>query len=119
MTHFKLSEFLDTLSATYKQGFKAENIGECLYKIHDDSVRPKHFLGTDNEDEIEAILSDHKGHSLHEYINGDESLWSIIDFNLSVETLNAISLKLSGKQAKNLLYCAFRDSHQEIFLGVI
>ena len=67
------SEFLDA-PAPYKQGFKASDIGASLYKIHDNSVKPRHFLGADNEDEIEAILSDCKGHSLHEYIDGDEPL---------------------------------------------
>jgi len=99
----------------YKQGFKAENVNECLYKIHDDNVRSRHFLSTDNKDEIEAILSDHEGYSLYEYIDSDEPLWPIIDFDLSVEILNAISPKLSGKQAKNLLCCAFRDTCLENF----
>ncbi|CAI2199930.1 17651_t:CDS:1, partial [Funneliformis geosporum] len=49
--------------------FKAKDIGECLYKIHDDSIRPRHFLGVDNKDEIEAILSDCEGHFLYEYID--------------------------------------------------
>src|SRR5215216_416212 len=108
------SEFLDA-PAPYKQGFKAEDIGECLYKIRDDSVRPRHFLGADNEDEIEAILSDREDHSLHEYIDGDEPLRPIIDFDLLVETLDAITPKLSDKQVKNLLCCAFRDTCLEIF----
>ncbi|CAI2192780.1 4644_t:CDS:2, partial [Funneliformis geosporum] len=56
-----------------------------LYKIWDDSVRPRHFLGADNEDEIEAILSDREGHSLHEFIDGDEPLRPIIDFDLPRE----------------------------------
>ncbi|CAI2177671.1 18592_t:CDS:2, partial [Funneliformis geosporum] len=46
-----------------------EDISECLYKIHDDSVRLRYFLDADNVDEIEAILSDREGHSLHEIIN--------------------------------------------------
>ncbi|CAI2195539.1 16901_t:CDS:1, partial [Funneliformis geosporum] len=86
-----------------------EDISECLYKIRDDSVRPRHFLGADNEDEIEAILSDHKSHFLHEYIDDDEPLRSIIDFDLPIEMLNAISSKLSDKQAKNTFCNAFRD----------
>src|SRR6266540_5531960 len=55
MTQSKLSEFFDAL-ASYKQGFKAKDVSECLYKIHDDSVRPRHFLSVNNADEIEAIL---------------------------------------------------------------
>ncbi|CAI2188749.1 14297_t:CDS:2, partial [Funneliformis geosporum] len=61
-----------------------EDISKCLYKIRDDSVRSRHFLGADNADEIEAILSDREGYSLHEIIDGDELLWPIIDFNLSI-----------------------------------
>ncbi|CAI2193813.1 18462_t:CDS:1, partial [Funneliformis geosporum] len=89
--------------------YKAEDISECLYKIRDNSVRPRHFLNVDNEDEIEAILSDREGYSLHKYINGDEPLWPIIDFDLLIEMLNAISSKLSDKQAKNTFCNAFRD----------
>jgi hypothetical protein len=108
------SEFLDA-STLYKQGFKAFDIGASLYKIRDDSVKPRHFLGADNENEIEAILSDREGHSLHEYIDGDEPLRPIIDFDLPVETLDAITPKLLDKQVKNLLCCAFRDTCLEIF----
>ena len=71
MTHSELSEFLDALSALYYCGFKASDIGQCLYKICDDSVRPRHFLGANNENEIEAILSDHEGHFLHKFIDSD------------------------------------------------
>jgi hypothetical protein len=56
----ELSEFLDA-PAPYYCGFKASDIGASLYKIRDDSVKPKHFLGADNADEIEAILSDREG----------------------------------------------------------
>ncbi|CAB4411310.1 unnamed protein product [Rhizophagus irregularis] len=113
MSQSELSEFLDALS--FYCGLKASDIGACFYKIRDDNIRPKNFLGADNEDRIEAILTDHEGHSLHEFIDGDEPLHPIIDFDLPVETLNAITLKLSDKQAKNLLYCAFRDTCLEIF----
>ncbi|PKY37007.1 hypothetical protein RhiirB3_461029, partial [Rhizophagus irregularis] len=78
-----LSEFLGT-SALYKQDFKASDIGEYFYKIRDDSIRPRQFLGADNANGIEAILSEHKGHSLHEIIDGNELLRPIIDFNLPV-----------------------------------
>ncbi|PKY59747.1 hypothetical protein RhiirA4_482753 [Rhizophagus irregularis] len=115
MTQFELSDFLDAPSAPYYCGFKASDIGASLYKIRDDSVRPRHFLGADNEDEIEAILSDREGHSLHEFIDGGEPLRPVIDFDLPVETLNAITPKISGGQAKNKLCCAFRDTCQEVF----
>ncbi|CAI2195513.1 17860_t:CDS:1, partial [Funneliformis geosporum] len=49
-----------------------EDIGECLYKIRDNSVRLRHFLDANNADEIEAILSNCKGYSLHKIIYGDE-----------------------------------------------
>jgi hypothetical protein len=81
MTQSELSEFLDA-SAVYYCGFKASNIGESLYEIRDDSIKPRHFLSADNADKIEAILSDCEGHSLHEIIDGDEPLRPIIDFNL-------------------------------------
>ena len=74
MTQSELLNFLDAPFALYYCGFKASDIGACLYKIRDDSVRPRHFLGADNEDEIEAILSEREGHSLHEFIDGDEPL---------------------------------------------
>src|SRR4051812_38303173 len=95
-----LSEFLSDASAPYYCEFKASNIGQCLYKICDDSVKPRHFLGADNADEIEVILFDREGHSLHEFIDGDEPLRPVIDFDLPIETLNAITPKLSGDQAK-------------------
>ncbi len=74
MTQSKLSEFLDMPSVPYYCGFKASDIGAYFYKIHDDSVRPRHFLSADNEDKIEAILLDREGHSLYEYIVNDEPL---------------------------------------------
>jgi len=96
MTQTELSEFIDT-SALYYCGFKLSDIGASLYKIWDDSVKPRYFLGADNADEIEAILSDREEHFLHEIIDGDEPLRPIIDFDLPIETLNAISSKLSDK----------------------
>ncbi|CAB4393934.1 unnamed protein product [Rhizophagus irregularis] len=114
MTQSELSEFLDA-PAPYYCRFKASDIGASLYKIRDDSVRPRHFLGADNANEIEAILSDREGHFLHEVINGDGPLRPVIDFDLPIETLNAITPKLSGSQAKNILCRAFRDTCLEIF----
>src|SRR6266498_908022 len=115
MTQFELSEFLDMPSALYSCSVKVSNVDHCLYKIHNDSVRLRQFLSADNEDEIEAILSDREGHSLHEIIDGDEPLRPIIDFDLPIEMLNAISSKLSDKQAKNTFCNAFRDVCLEIF----
>ncbi|RIA91876.1 hypothetical protein C1645_736784 [Glomus cerebriforme] len=111
-----LSEFLsDAPSAPYYCGFKASDVGQYFYKIRNDSVQPRNFLGADNEDEIEAILAEREGHSLHEIIDGNEPLCPIIDFDLLVEALNAITPKLSSGQAKNLLCHAFRDICLEIF----
>ncbi|GES80542.1 hypothetical protein GLOIN_2v1770262 [Rhizophagus clarus] len=109
-----LSEFFDA-SALYYQGYKASDIDASLYKIRDDSVKPRHFLDADNADEIEAILTEREGHSLHEFIDGDEPLHPVIDFDLPIETLNAITPKLSDSQAKNSLCCAFRDTCLEVF----
>ncbi len=67
-------------------------------------------------DEIKTIFSDHEGYSLYEIIDNNNLLHLVIDFNLPVKTLNAISSKLSSKQMKNLLYCAFRDTCLEISL---
>src|SRR2546430_1938291 len=115
MTHSELSEFLDAPSAPYYCGFKASDIGACLYKIRDDSVRPRHFLGADNEDEIGAILSDREGHSLHEFIDGDEPLRPIIDFDLSREVYDSIEPKLKGKEIRDLLISAVTKVCLEIF----
>ncbi|CAG8775321.1 6986_t:CDS:2, partial [Cetraspora pellucida] len=92
MTQFELSENLDSFAPYYCK-LRASNIDAYLYKIRDDSVRPRNFLGTDSEYSIEAILSDHEGHSLHEFIGGDKPLHPIIDFDLPIETLNAITPK--------------------------
>src|SRR6266496_5776466 len=116
MTQSELSEFLDAPSAPYYQGFKASDIGACLYKIRDDSVRPRHFLGADNEDEIEAILSKREGHSLYEFIDGDEPLRPIIDFDLPQEVLDTIEPKLTCKEVLDSLILAFRKIYLKIFL---
>src|SRR5688572_7928860 len=103
MTQTELSKFFNA-STPYYCGFKLSNIGASLYKIRDDSVKPRHFLdadNADNADKIKAILSDREGHSLHKIIDGNEPLHPIIDFDLPIEMLNAISSKLSNKQAKN------------------
>src|SRR6266496_3213221 len=113
MIQSELSEFLDASSAPC--GFNASDIGEYQYKIHDDSIRSRHFLGVDNEDGIEAIFSEHEGHSLHEFIDGDEPLCPIIDFDLPIETLNTIFPKLSDNQAKNILCNAFKEVCLKIF----
>src|SRR6266542_2150013 len=116
MTQSELSEFLDAPSAPFYCGFKAEDIGQCLYKIRDDSVRLRNFLGADNEDEIEAILSEREGHSLHEFIDGDEALWPIIDFDLPQEMLDTIEPKLTRKEVLDSLILVFKKICLEIFL---
>ncbi|PKB95736.1 hypothetical protein RhiirA5_436143 [Rhizophagus irregularis] len=69
------SDFIeDAPSALYYCGFKASDIGQYFYKIRDNSVRPREYLGANNKDEIEAILSDREGHSLHEFIDALEIL---------------------------------------------
>ncbi|PKC56575.1 hypothetical protein RhiirA1_473804 [Rhizophagus irregularis] len=81
----------------------AIDIGQCL-KICDDSVRPRHFLGADNEDGIEAILSACKGHSLHEIIDGNKPLHPVIDFDLPKDILDTITPKLLDNQIKTHLF---------------
>ncbi|PKC12121.1 hypothetical protein RhiirA5_412261 [Rhizophagus irregularis] len=116
MTQSDFFEDAPSLPSPYKQGFKASDIGECFYKIRDDSVRPREFLGVDNEDEIEAILSEREGHSLHEFIDGDEAFRPIIDFDLSQEVLDTIEPKLTRKEVLDSLIFAFRKTCLEIFL---
>src|SRR4051794_18987970 len=116
MTQFELSEFLDTPFTLYKQDFKAEDISECLYKIHDNSVKLRHFLSANNEDEIEVMLLDHKGYFLHEFIDSDEPLQPIIDFDSPQEMLDTIELKLTRKEIGDLLYLVFIKTCYEVFL---
>ncbi len=97
ITQSELSKFLDML-ILYYQGFKAKDIDEYQYKIHDNSVRLRHFLDVNNENDIEAIFTDCEDHFLYKFTDGNESLCFIIDFNLSVKMLNAISSKFSDKQ---------------------
>ena len=115
MIHSELSEFLDAPSAPDNCGFKASDVGQYLYIIRDDSVKPRHFLGADNVDEIEAILSDREGHSLHEFIDGNEPLQPIIDFDLPQEVLDTIEPKLTRKEVLDSLILAFRKICLEIF----
>ena len=115
MTQFELSEFLDAPFAPFYCGFKASDIGQCLYKICNDNVRPKQFLGADDEDGIEVILSECKRHFLHEIIDGNDLLCPFIDLDLPKDILDAITSKLLDTQAKNLLCCDFRDVCLEIF----
>ncbi|CAB4399817.1 unnamed protein product [Rhizophagus irregularis] len=84
-------------------------------KIRDDSVRPRQFLGADNADKIETILSDREGHSLHEFIDGDEPLRPIIDFDLPIEVYDSIEPKLTRKEVLDSLILAFRKTCLEIF----
>ncbi len=92
MIQSELSEFLD---APVLYEFKSASIGEYYYKIWNDSVRPRHFLGTDHKDGIEVILLEREGYFLYEFISGDELLRPFIDFGLLVKTLDAIIPKLS------------------------
>ncbi|RHZ54551.1 hypothetical protein Glove_426g27 [Diversispora epigaea] len=96
-------------------GFKAESVTEYMYKIRDDSVRPRQFLGTDSEDGIEAIFTERQGHSLHEFIDGDNPLCPFIDFDLSQEKLNSIVPKLTRKETYYVLIGAFREVCIEIY----
>ncbi|CAB4374161.1 unnamed protein product [Rhizophagus irregularis] len=113
MTQSELSSSFDA-SAPY--GLKASDVGQYIYKIRDDSIKQRHFLGTDNEDGIEAIHSEREGHSLHEIIDGDEPLRPIIDFDLSREVYDSIEPKLSGKEVFDSLRHAFIKTCLEIFL---
>jgi|SRR6266498_966988 len=97
MTQFELLEFSDMLFALYYCGFKVSNIGQCLYKIYDNSVRLRQFLDVNNKDKIKIILSDHKDHFLYEIIDKNELLYSFIDFDLLVKILDTITPKLSDK----------------------
>ena len=109
-----LSNFFDS-EVGYHCGTSLEAIGGNLYKFHNDSVRPRRFLGTDDEDGINAILLDHEGHSLHEIINGDEPLRPIIDFDLPKETLVAIEPKLTSNGVANILVQGFSKTCKEVF----
>ncbi|CAG8499136.1 16873_t:CDS:2 [Cetraspora pellucida] len=48
--------------------------------------------------DIEAILSDCESHSLHEFIDRDEPLHPIIDFDLLQEIYDTIEPKLTRKE---------------------
>ncbi|CAG8487394.1 23157_t:CDS:2 [Cetraspora pellucida] len=88
-----------------------------MYKICDDSVKPRQFLSTDTEDGIEAIFSKQQGYSLHEFIDGDDPLQLFIDFNLSKEKFDKIKpkLKLTAKEIWDLLYHAFKELCLKIY----
>ncbi|RHZ51146.1 hypothetical protein Glove_482g82 [Diversispora epigaea] len=101
--------------AFYHRGANAESVTEYLYKIWDDSVRPRQFLGTDSEDGIEKIFAERQGHSLHEFIGGDYPLRPFIDFDLSQEKLNSIEPKLTRKETYYALIRAFREVCIEIY----
>ncbi len=86
--------------ASYYCGFKTFNIDICLYKIYDNSVKLRQFLDADGIDRLKIIFSEHKGHFLHEIINGNESFHPFIGFNLLVKILDTIISKLLNSQAK-------------------
>ncbi|CAI2181248.1 8770_t:CDS:2 [Funneliformis geosporum] len=56
-----------------------------------------------NENRIEVMLLEHDSHFLDEFIYREELLYPVIDFDLSVEILNAISPKfcVRNKNANN------------------
>src|SRR3954452_12684727 len=87
-----LSDFFDSEAGYYCET-SLEIVNGNLYNFRDDSIRPRKFLGTDDENGINAILLDHEGHSLHEIIGGDDPLRPIIDFDLLKETLVTIEPK--------------------------
>ncbi|CAB4418754.1 unnamed protein product [Rhizophagus irregularis] len=101
--------------APYYRGFKAESLIQCLYKIRDDSVRPREFFGADTEDGIEAILRDRGGHSLHEIVDVDKPVRPFIDFDLSGKALNALQPKLAPKEIRESLIRAFTNACEEIY----
>jgi hypothetical protein len=118
-----LSDFIDN-SVKYHSGTSLASISGDQYKFRDDSVKPRRFLGANDEDEINAILSDHDGHSLHEIIDGDDPLRPIIDFDLPKETLNAFEPssygapqggKLTPNNVAKILYLAFSEACKEVF----
>src|ERR1044072_3221594 len=109
-----LSNFFDS-EVGYHCGTSLEAIGGNSYKFHDNSVRPRRFLGTDDEDGINAILLDHESHSLHEIIDGDEPLHPIIDFDLPKESLVAIEPKLTPNGVANILIQVFSETCKEVF----
>ncbi|CAJ0645994.1 4492_t:CDS:2 [Entrophospora sp. SA101] len=107
------SPFEGVNSTFFHRGHNAESVKEYNYKIRDDSVRPREFLGTDNEDGIESILEDRNGHSLHEYIDGDDPLFCVEiypDWDINTLTIASssdskkISLHIStfGLRLKNI-----------------
>ncbi|EXX53577.1 hypothetical protein RirG_242620 [Rhizophagus irregularis DAOM 197198w] len=113
MTQSELLEFLSDAPAPYE--FKSAGVGEYRYKIWDNSVGLRHFLGADHEDGIEAILLECEGHSLHEFISRDEPLRPIVNFDLPQEVLDTIEPKLTRKEIGDLLYHAFIKTCYEVF----
>ncbi|PKY61551.1 hypothetical protein RhiirA4_486677, partial [Rhizophagus irregularis] len=89
MTQSELSEFLSDAPALYE--FKSAGVGEYRYKIWDDNVGPRHFLGADHEDGIEAILLERE------------------------EVLDTIEPKLTRKEIGDLLYHTFIKTCHEVF----
>src|SRR5438128_1130341 len=87
----------------------AASVAKYNYKIRDDSIHPREFLGTDSEDGIESILTDRIGHSLHEFIDGDNPLRPFIDFDLPQETLDRIDPKLTRERVYDIICHAFKS----------
>src|SRR3954453_21175387 len=119
VTHYSsedcdLSDFFDSEVRYYRE-ISLEIISGNLYKFRNDSVRPRSFLGADDEDGINAILSDHESHSLHKIIDGDKPLRPIIDFDLPKETLVAIEPKLTFNEVAKILVQGFSETCMEVF----
>src|SRR5437899_1376397 len=102
-------------SAFYHRGHNAESVAEYRYKICDDSVKPRQFLGTDSENGIDSIFTERQGHSLHKFIDGNDPLRPFIDFDLPQETLSSIEPKLTRKEVYTRLCHAFKEVCLEVY----
>jgi hypothetical protein len=118
-----LSDFINS-SVKYYRRTSLAGVGANIYKFRDDSIRPRRFLDADNENRINAILSDHNRHSLYVIIDGDELFHLFIDFDLSQKKLDAIKPsfygtlqegKLTCRNVAKILLCAFGDVCKEVF----
>ena len=89
------------------------HVSDYKYKIWDDSVN-REFLGTDTDEGLCAIFEDRESHSLHEWIDGDEPLRPIIDFDLPQEEIEN-TIKKSCKTIYAILLRAFKDTCFEIY----
>ena len=97
----------------YETAPKAEDLCMFSHIIRDDTDYRK-FLGTDSEEGIEQIFEDRNGHSLHEWIEGDEPLRPIIDFDLPQIKIDSFDQKPTRKEIFDLLRCSFEEVCIEI-----